>query len=279
MLECTSTACKCTWVRMHGVQIQGYANMECAESEQLCKLLGVQAQHAKVRACTRCANTGVCRYGPTKTAVHPHAGVHTDGCMHTAPGACLCTDARVFMCSHTHVGSRICRQNPSRIPAARCHGNQQMGSGWGRGAAHCGGGGSTSNLLPHSPKSERCAKPPQGRAPQHLPPQGRQGPPAAPQTPPCCAWGSLRPLNSRVNHSWGRGARAAANPPWPQPGLAGELRPSRRGARRAGGALFMRTDFLCRARGWGGPAAAEGEPDTVGCSGGGPTSSVGLTGL
>lgn len=50
ILERRNTACK--WVHMHSVQTQGYANMECAESErvrlQMCKLVGVQAQHAKV---------------------------------------------------------------------------------------------------------------------------------------------------------------------------------------------------------------------------------------
>lgn len=194
MLECTSTACKCTWVHMHGVQIQGYANMECAESEQLCKLLGVQAQHAKVRACTRCANTGVCRYGPTKTAVHPHAGVHTDGCMHTAPGACLCTDARVFMCSHTHVGSRICRQNPSRIPAARCRGNQQMGSGRGRGAAHCGGGAAPPICCHTAPNLSAVQSPPRAVPHSTSHPRAGRAPPQPPRPPPAVLGGLCGPL-------------------------------------------------------------------------------------
>lgn len=230
--------------RAHGVQTQGCAGMDL--QKRLCT-------HMQV-----CTQMGVCTRPRARACAQMHA--------------CLC--AVTLMWAHGYAG-----KIPAGFPPPVAMATNRWGAGGGGGLHTVGGGGSTSNLLPHSPKSERCAKPPQGRAPQHLPPQGRQGPPAAPQTPPCCAWGSLRPLNSRVNHSWGRGTRAAANPPWPQPGLAGELRPSRRGARRAGGALFMRTDFLCRARGWGGPAAAEGEPDTVGCSGGGPTSSVGLTGL
>lgn len=244
------------------MQASGCASTACkgASVHTVCKHRGVQVWTYK-NGCAptcRCAHRWVYAHGPGRVLVH------------------RCT--RVYVQSHSCglTDMQAKSQQDSRRPLP-----WQPTDGERAGAGGCTlwGGGSTSNLLPHSPKSERCAKPPQGRAPQHLPPQGRQGPPAAPQTPPCCAWGSLRPLNSRVNHSWGRGARAAANPPWPQPGLAGELRPSRRGARRAGGALFMRTDFLCRARGWGGPAAAEGEPDTVGCSGGGPTSSVGLTGL
>lgn len=182
---------------------------------------------------TVCKHRGV-QVWMYKPAVHPCAVVHADGCEH----AWLCACARM----HTRVSA------VTRVWAHRYAGKIPAGfpppSPWqptdGERAGGCKpGGGSTSNLPPHGPKSQHGAKPPQGCC-RTAPPAPRQaGPPRSLlPAPPCCARGSPRPLNSRVNHSWGRGARAAANPPWPQPGLAGELRPSRRGARGAGGGPY-----------------------------------------
>lgn len=137
--------------------------------------------------CTRCANTGVCRYGCTKPAVHPCAVVHADGCEH----AWLCACARM----HTRVSA------VTRVWAHRYAGKIPAGfpppSPWqptdGERAGGCKpGGGSTSNLPPHGPKSQHGAKPPQGCC-RTAPPAPRQaGPPRSPLPAPPAVLGGLR---------------------------------------------------------------------------------------
>lgn len=216
---------------------------------RVCVCLGVRPD-ACVCTCThtrehRCAHSmGACKRGGANTGLHRGAGVDARVCVCTRAWVSACaahTCAQV--CTQTRVCWCVCvcrrpRAGVHRCPCMRGHTDVHRCArrhAWVRTREPAVG------LGPPHPHAVPAAKNIPNGCLEPSPRQREDGergwggrrPLSTPHPlypTPAPLGGAQRPLNSPVNHSWGRGA---ANPPAPGPGLGG--RAAAEGPRQPGG--------------------------------------------